>query len=296
VQVVTTPERRNIRVQTADESSAVEAEIVAVMAELGGVPPSEVSLTSVSPSWGADVTGQAIRALVFFLVAIMIYLTVRLELRMAIGAIVATVHDLLIAVGVYALFQFEITSGTVVAFLMILGYSIYDTVVVFDKIKENEAHAGVTNKLTYSAVASLSMNQVLMRSLNTSITSLIPVVSILIIGMGIMGAATLGQFGIALAVGLLVGTYSSIMVAAPVVVALKEREPRYQQLRERIDQLGGPAQGPVISGALALGADDDVSERADRDRAATPGVSKAAPAVPTATAIPPRPRKKGRKR
>ncbi|MCC5953081.1 MAG: protein translocase subunit SecF [Acidimicrobiia bacterium] len=301
VQIIETPDRRNIRVQSADTSPEAEALIIETMAELGDVPTGQVTLTTVSASWSGDVTGQAVRALAFFLVAILIYLTIRLEFRMAVAAIVATVHDLLISIGIYALFQFEVSSGTVIAFLMILGYSIYDTVVVFDKIKQNEADATLSAKMTYTAMASRAMNQVLLRSLNTSITSLMPVLCILFIGAGIFGAVTLSQFGIALAVGLAVGTYSSIMVAAPVVAALKEREPRYQQLRERLAMSGGGRVDTVVAGAprearTPVGdGDGDTDETGSESGTRSSGVSKATTPRP-ATAIPPRPRKKSKRR
>jgi preprotein translocase subunit SecF len=219
---------------------------------------------------------------------------VRLELRMAVGALVAVVHDIIISVGVYSIFQFEVSPGTVIAFLTILGYSIYDTVVVFDKIKENEARAGLTQRMTYTDMVSLSMNQVLLRSLNTTITSIIPVVSILVVGVGIMGAVALGQFGIALFVGLLVGAYSSIMVATPVVAVLKEREPKYRSLREKLEASGGrrsSVMGPAAPTAAAP------SPVVDGDVTVTPPApAGAAPLAPPTGAIPPRPRKQGKKR
>ena len=157
---------------------------------------------------------------------------------MALAAIVAVIHDILITVGVYAVTGFEVTPGTVVAFLTILGYSLYDTVVVFDKVKENTATVGTERGDTYSRMVNRSMNQVLMRSLNTSFVALLPVASLLFVGSGIMGAITLRDFALALFVGLLTGAYSSIFVATPILAKLKEREPRYVA---RPRALGRPA-------------------------------------------------------
>lgn len=287
VQIITSAGGQEVvRVQTSSEDPATQDLIRDSVASLGASDISEVSVTAVSASWGADVTRQALRAMVFFLAAILVYLTLRLEFRMALGAIVATVHDVLITVGLYALFQFEVSPGTVVAFLMVLGYSLYDTVVIYDKVKDVEPMVGMTNRMTYAAGASRAMNLVLLRSVNTSITSLLPVLSLLVIGSFVLGAVTLNQFTIALAIGLVVGTYSSIMIAVPAVVWLKEREPRYRQLRERLG--AGVAASPsgsapgVQPGSAAGGA------------AATQGAT--APSVsprPTPTGvIPPRPRKR----
>jgi preprotein translocase subunit SecF len=287
VQILGTGNDTVIRVQTSTEDPAAQEVIREAVATLGAADISEVSVTAVSASWGADVTRQALRAMLFFLAAILVYLTLRLEFRMALGAIVATVHDVLITVGLYSLFQFEVSPGTIVAFLMVLGYSLYDTVVIYDKIKDSEPLVGMTNRLTYAAGASRAMNLVLLRSLNTSVTSLLPVLSLLVVGSLIMGAVTLNQFTIALAIGLVVGTYSSIMVAAPVVVWLKEREPRFRQLKDRLGPgvtgaqgSGGSTPGPAGAGVEAAGVE------------AASGVSPVTGRVTPVGAIPPRPRKR----
>ncbi len=158
----------------------------------------------------------------------LIYLSIRLEWQMAVATVIAMVHDIIISVGVYSIFQLEVTPGTVIAFLTILGYSIYDTIVVFDKVKENEGRVGVTNRMTYTDMVSLSMNQVLMRSINTTVVALLPVLSILLVGAVLLGAVTLEEFGLALFVGMLSGAYSSIFVAAPIATRLREREARYR--------------------------------------------------------------------
>lgn len=276
---------QTVRIQSSADDDATQQQLTEVAASIGDVDLAEVSVTAVSASWGADVTRQAARALLFFLAAILIYLTIRLEFRMAVGAIVATLHDIVITVGIYALFQLEVSPGTVVAFLMVLGYSIYDTVVIYDKVKEGEPLVGIANRLTYAEMANRSMNLVLIRSINTSITSLLPVLSLIVVGSWLLGAVTLNQFALPLAIGLVVGTYSSIMVATPVVVWLKEREPRYRQLRERLSAAGGSGspESTASGGRTPATSDGARSAGAGERREAPAGV------------IPPRPRKRSGK-
>lgn len=283
-----------IRVQSAADDAAAQQTLIDTLSGLAGGDANAVSVSTVSASWGDDITAQAMKALVFFLLAILAYLTIRLELKMAVGAIVAVIHDIIVSVGVYSIFQFEVSPGTVIAFLTILGYSIYDTVVVYDKVKENEARAGLTGRLTYTDMVSVSMNQVLLRSLNTTVTSIIPVVSLLVIGAVVLGAVALGQFAIALFVGLLTGAYSSVMVAAPVVAMLKEREPHYRALREKLAPESGRRRGerpvseaPVEDATVGVG----VPAPASRGAAAGPSTHPS-----PAGAIPPRPRRQGKKR
>lgn len=210
-------------------------QITNALAAEAGIDPGDVSTNSVGPSWGEELTGKARTALIIFFVVLFIYIAVRLELKMAVGAMVAVVHDILITIGVYALFQFEVTAATIIAFLTILGYSLYDTLVVFDKIKENEARVATSSQLTYSGLVSHSLNQVIMRSINTTITSVLPVLSVLIVGRFILGEVTLQEFAIALLVGLIVGTYSSLFVATPIVAWLKEKEPENEARRDRLE-------------------------------------------------------------
>ncbi len=209
-----------IRVQTPSGAVEDPAAIVADLAELGGVSADEVSITTVGPTWGDQITNKALRALVLFFIAVAAYLAWRLEWRMAIGALVAVVHDLAITAGVYSLFGFEVSPATVIALLTILGYSIYDTVVVYDKVLEN-ATERVQN---YTGLVNRSMNQVLMRSINTTITTVLPVLSMLIIGGFFLGGASIRAFALALFIGLILGTYSSIFLAAPLLAWLHERD------------------------------------------------------------------------
>ncbi|MCJ7671645.1 MAG: protein translocase subunit SecF [Acidimicrobiia bacterium] len=221
------------RVQTEELKPAQQAAITAALAKYAGVSESTVSIVTVGPTWGDQVSRKAITALIFFFILIAAYLTFRFQWKMALAAIIAVLHDIIITVGVYAIFGFEVTPGTVVAFLTILGFSLYDTVVVFDKIDENTPSLGTERGDTYSLMVNRSMNQVLMRSLNTTFVALLPVASLLVVGSGILGAATLRDFALALFVGLLVGAYSSIFVATPILARFKEREPRNVALRER---------------------------------------------------------------
>jgi preprotein translocase subunit SecF len=221
-----------IRVQTGVEALGTSSELVDELAVLGGVTADDVSINEVGPTWGDQITEKAVEALVFFFIAVLFYLSVRLEWRMGVGAVVAVVHDLLIIAGLYAAFRFEVSPATVIALLTIMGYSLYDTVVVFDKVLEKAEEAGAMAD-GYTALVSRSMNQVLMRSINTTITTVLPVASMLIIGSVLLGGATLRDFALALFIGLLLGTYSSIFVAAPVLAMLKERDPEIAAEREK---------------------------------------------------------------
>ena len=225
-----------LRVQSATIEAKAVAEVRAALAAGASIDPAQVAVTTVGPSWGDEISNKAIRALVLFLVAIALYITFALrDWRMAVGAMVAVLHDIVISVGVYALLQIEVTPATVIAFLTILGFSLYDTVVVYARIRDNTPMVSVAGRMTYTEMASLSLNQVLMRSINTSFTAVLPVLSILVVGSVIFGATTLQEFGFALLVGLLIGVYSSIFVATPIVAYLNERTPGYRQVRQRLE-------------------------------------------------------------
>ena len=224
----------------------------------------DVTVDTVGPSWGEQVSGKARTALVVFLIAISIYITLRFEFRMAMATLAALIHDLLIVVGIYAIFQFPVTPATVIALLTILGFSIYDGIVVFDRVDENTKLLGRKSKLTYSEMANMSLNQVLMRSLNTSITALLPIATVLVLGSFVLGATTLEEFGLALFLGLLSGAYSSIFIATPLLAILKEREPRYRELRERLGSRG--TSGDELVAAGVAGGSVDASGVAPRPR------------------------------
>jgi len=309
---------RDILVEAPKASSARVDSVRNTLAKLGHTSPGNVNVSTVGPSWGKDISKKAEQALVVFLAFLLIYLAIFLEWKMAVAAILAMVHDVIISVGVYSVFQLEVTPETVVAFLTILGYSIYDTIVVFDKLKENQARPGLASRLTFTDLTSLSMNQVLMRSVNTSIVALLPVISMLVVGAGILGAVTLEQFAIALLVGMLSGAYSSIFVAAPLAVIFKEREPRNRALRDRLasgrlvppttaeldaaevdDEAEGesPVAGSADAGSADAGSAEAGSNGSTITATVAPSSTPARP--PTSTipgAIPPRPRKKGKRR
>lgn len=236
VQILTDPvsDERQAQVQTAAITDPEErGAAVQALAEVAGVEASDIDLQSVGEKWGQQITVKALRGLGIFLVLAIIYLSLRLEPKMAAGAISALLHDLLITAGIYAVVGFEVSPATVIATLTILGYSLYDTVVVFDKIQENVA-LPANSRRSFADIANDSVNQVLMRSVNTSLTTLLPVGSLLFVGSALLGAETLKDLALALFVGVGVGTYSSVFLAAPVVSILKEREPRYSSIRSRV--------------------------------------------------------------
>jgi preprotein translocase subunit SecF len=210
-----------VRVTTTELDTQIENEAVDALANVVGVPRIEVSIEAVGPSFGSLVAKRALLALGVFIGVVILFISWRLEFKMALAGIAALVHDLVLTVGIYSITGFAVTPATVVAVLTILGYSLYDTVVVFDKVEEL---VSVEDKMVYSNIVNMSMNQVLARSLYTSLTSLLPVGSILFVGSFILGAPTLLEFALALFVGIAAGTYSSIFVAAPLLATWKERE------------------------------------------------------------------------
>lgn len=222
---------------TAAQSQAVENVLVFTF----GVELESIDTQIIGPSWGEEITKKALYGLIAFLIAVMLFLAMAFEPKMAIAAIVAVVHDVFITVGIYALVGFDVTPSTVIGFLTILGYSLYDTVVVFDKVRENTKSVTANSKQTYSQAANLAVNQTIVRSTNTSIIALLPVGSILFVGAGLLGAGTLRDLSLALFIGLAVGTYSSIFIAPPFLASLREREPAMQALAKRVAARGGAA-------------------------------------------------------
>jgi len=227
---IATGDTTELLVQTEE---LVPEERDAVTARIDELTGSDSNATSVGSKWGGEITKKAVRALLVFFLVILAFISWRFEWKMAIAAVVALAHDLLITAGVYSIVGFEVTPSTVIAILTILGYSLYDTVVVFDKVEENTDALAATGRMTYEASANLSMNQVFMRSLNTSLVTLLPVAALLFVGAGLLGAGTLKDLALALFVGILTGTYSSIFVATPLLSLMKENEPKYKQVRER---------------------------------------------------------------
>jgi preprotein translocase subunit SecF len=263
--------------------------IADALAKLTHQSQSQVSIESVGPTWGSQVTHKAIEALIVFLIMISIYISVAFEWKMALAAIIAVLHDVIVTVGVYSLLQFSVTPDTVVAFLTILGYSLYDTIVVFDRVRDNTRGLGATGKLSFTDVVNLSMNQTLARSINTSLVAIMPILSVLVLGAYFLGATTLQYFGLALFIGLTSGAYSSIFIASPIVAALKEREPRYTQIRQRLESRGQGLQlltpSSVAAGILEDSKDKVTSRRAKKTQGnkSTPlratGSAEAVPAI-----------------
>jgi len=193
-----------------------------------------VSVQFTSASWGASITHRALEGLIVFLALIVIYLSIAFEWKMAVAAFVALIHDIVITTGVYALAGFQVSPATVIGLLTILGYSLYDTVVVFDKVRENTAGLLATQRSSYSQAANLALNQTLVRSINTSLIALLPVTAILVVAVTFLGTGELQDLSLVLFVGMLSGTYSSICIATPVLADLKERETQYKQLARRV--------------------------------------------------------------
>ena len=275
-------------------------------AEAAGVPVEEVSFSFTSSTWGAEITEKAVRALVIFLLVVAVFISIRFEWRMALSAIAAMAHDVILAVGVYSLFQFEVTPATVIAFLTILGYSLYDTIVVFDRVKENEGRFAAT-RMPYEDITNISMNQVMVRSLLTSFSSILPVISLLVIGSGLLGAVALREFALALLIGMIAGVYSSIFVAAQLLTYLKANTGRTSRRNRLVgDDLRAAVMGAGVTGRLDTDAPlpgGHVDDRSDADReSVAAGVAAGTEPRPRAAAQadrllthPPRPRKKKRR-
>ena len=244
-----------VRVQTAALDTAQNNAVQDSLAAKFGVTIESIDTQIVGPSWGKEITRKAVYGLFGFLICVMLYLAMAFEPKMSVAAIVAVVHDVFITVGIYALVGFDVTPATVIGFLTILGYSLYDTVVVFDKIRENTRTLAATSKSTYSQATNLAVNQTLVRSFNTSLIALLPVGSILFVGAGLLGAGTLKDLSLALFIGLAVGTYSSVFIAPPILAQLREKEPDMIALAKRVNARPSVSTGAsVASVAVATGA------------------------------------------
>jgi len=258
VQISTSPgggREVRVRAERIDDRNVLVA-VQRSLAELAGQTDSSgqpnadaVSINDVGPSWGRQVSNKALRGLIVFLILVSIYISLRFEWKMAVGALAALVHDLLSTAGVYTLAGIEVTPATVIALLTLMGFSLYDTVVVFDKVRENQESLTAASKMSYTDMVNRSMNQVLVRSINTSLSSVMPVAGLLFVGVYLFKADTLKDLAVAMFIGTLVSTYSSIFVASPLLVWLKEKEPRYQQLRARLaGGRGAPAMATATTG------------------------------------------------
>jgi preprotein translocase subunit SecF len=245
--IVQTVGENKIRIQTGVLEPAQSNAIQDALAAKFGVTVESIDTQNVGPSWGDEISRKAFQGLIAFLICIMIYLALTFEPKMAVAAIVAVIHDVFITVGIYALVGFEVTPSTVIGFLTILGYSLYDTVVVFDKVRENTRTITSTGKSTYAQATNLAVNQTLVRSMNTSLIALLPVAAILFVGAGLLGAGTLKDLALALFIGLIAGTYSSIFIAAPILASLREREPAIKALNQRVAARQGGSVATEIS-------------------------------------------------
>jgi preprotein translocase subunit SecF len=224
------------QVQTGKLNYSQGLRVQSELAKELGISQSKISVNFVGASWGSQISQKALQALIAFLIVIVIYLSIAFEWRMAVAALIALAHDIVITIGIYALAGFPVSPATVIGLLTILGYSLYDTVVVFDKVRENTAGLLGSARSTYSQAANLALNQTLVRSINTSVIALLPVAAILFIGGGLLGAGELNDLALVLFVGMLSGTYSSIFIATPVLADLKERDPQYKALARRVAQ------------------------------------------------------------
>ena len=298
IQFLTGTELQIMRVQVGDKTEQTRLAVQKSYAQLANVPVEDVSVASVSSSWGRSITEKALRALIVFFVIVSLYISWRLEWKMALTAIIAMAHDVIISVGVYSLLGFEVTPATVVAFLTILGFSLYDTVVVFDRVLEN-AKKFAASRQSFSNIANISTNEVLARSLNTTLASALPVVSLLVVGSFIMGAKSLEDFAVALLVGMIAGTYSSIFVAVPLLDVLKQNEPKYKPLKGQIAV--GAAMSELMGHGdikrLAVTKSSKSSSSATTETSLVTNEELIAQAEQRATSLlthPPRPRKKRR--
>lgn len=236
VQLVDEGEGALISTTAVEEIGGEQQErVINSIAEITGVDRESIAATSVGPRWGQQISSQALRGLIVFLIMVALYITLRFEWRMAVSALVTLVHDIVVSVGLYSLVGFEISPASVIAFLTILGYSLYDTVVVFDRVKEDTAPLTSVSSATYGESANRALNEVLVRSLSTTATAILPVGSLLFIGARLLGAETLQDLALALFIGMTVGAYSSIVIATPILVWLKEKEPRWAELKTKVE-------------------------------------------------------------
>ena len=242
-----------------DPSSPLHRNVVLALEEASGSEDVEASF--VGPSWGQRVSRKALQALLVFLLAVVVYISVRLEFKMAVAAILALAHDLILTAGVYSLFGFQVSPATVIAFLTILGYSLYDTVIVFDRVDETAGRLGGAGRRTYGEAVNTSMNEVLTRSINTTLTAIVPVGCLLLIGAQALGATTLTDLSLALFVGMLTGAYSSLFLAGPFLAWWKEREPKLAALAARAQRDQVPAAAATSTSGAATAAPARSTER-----------------------------------
>jgi preprotein translocase subunit SecF len=232
--IVTVSAAGTVRVQTEPVDQQTSLAITQALGTACGVEPSTIKSQVVGPTWGSEISSKAFQGVLIFLVLVMLFLSIYFDWRMAIGALGALIFDLVVTTGVYSLTGLEVTPATVIGLLTILAYSLYDTVVVFDKVKENTRGIAGQSVITYPEAANLAVNQTIIRSINTSIVALLPVVAIIVVGGWFLGAGTLLDLAVVLAVGLVAGTFSSIFIATPILVELRTRQPEMRSLESRV--------------------------------------------------------------
>jgi preprotein translocase subunit SecF len=299
------------QVQTHPLSAKQQSSVQSAISQKFGVPRDAISVQSVGASWGSQISQKAAEALIAFLIVIVIYLTIAFEWKMAVAALIALAHDIVITIGVYALAHFQVSPATVIGLLTILGYSLYDTVVVFDKVRENTAGLLASSRSTYSQAANQALNQTLVRSINTSVIALLPVAAILVVATALLAPGELRDLSLVLFVGMLSGTYSSICIATPVLADMKEREPQYKALAKRVQlrASGGraaqraaaktaaaakpvasgrggrkPVSGPEDADLAAAGPQDTEPDMTDQTADEAPDTDAVAPGEPVAAA------------
>ncbi|MEU3209175.1 protein translocase subunit SecF [Streptomyces cyaneofuscatus] len=254
-----------LRIQITEVGTAKANEVKETLSDELGIPAEEINADLVGPSWGEQIANKAWTGLGIFMVLVVVYLAIAFEWRMAVAALIALIHDITITVGVYALVGFEVTPGTVIGLLTILGYSLYDTVVVFDSLKEGQKDITKQTRFTYSEIANRSINSTLVRSINTTVVALLPVAGLLFIGGGVLGAGMLNDISLSLFVGLAAGAYSSIFIATPLVADLKEREPQMKALKKRVlaKRAAAAARGESPEGDGPAYGNDETTENAE---------------------------------
>jgi preprotein translocase subunit SecF len=242
-------------------------------------PAGGVSNSAVSETWGSEISQRALIAVIVFLIAVAIFLWIRYEKRVAFGAVLSVVHDLIVTAGVYSLSGFEVTPATVIGLLTILGFSLYDTVVVYDKVQENTKGLTSLTRRTYPEAANLAINQTLMRSINTSLIALLPVAGLLVAGVVILGSGTLKDLSLVMLIGMLIGAYSSVFLAVPVAVDLKLRDPLIKAHTARV-LAKRKAEGLVVDAdGDPIGRVPGVSPPSKKQRAGRAGGAASSPAA-----------------
>ncbi|MGC5019528.1 protein translocase subunit SecF [Micromonospora sp. DT47] len=253
---------------SSEQASAVKGEI----AERFGIEVGQISENRVSEAWGSQVTERALLGLIIFIAVVAIYLVLRFEWRMAAAAIASLFMNLILTAGIYSLVGFEVTPSTIIGFLTILGFALYDVVVVFDKVQENTRGITANNSQTYGEASNLALNQSLMRSLNTSVVALLPVGGLLFIGAGLLGAGTLKDLGLVLFVGMAVAFLTSILLATPLLVLLKNQDPRINAHNKRVlGRRGAIARGEITPKGAPRPVDEAADEAVDPETAALAG-------------------------